>query len=749
MTPLRLDWDGDAQVPANARLVETEVQWLQVAPALRAPDAENVWVRGAALCRWAEQWWQGAGGQCERVRNALDGLCDLAPRLSRDEAKEIVAALEKCGCNSVGLSLSEITAALFPDYGDAGAGWLRVATSGNRLEIAAHWLLWLENHGEFEASRAKLIAQQCEIWREANGEWDDLFPATSDAACDALRAWLGLQFDRKFAARPPFPVALPPRWLDEARNHYARVYTLDFADEGAPLEFWRRFERGNAPLALRKIAAETLADWLSAHPQQISAGLVALLEPLLRAETLSSLRALQPPRAPNALPEVKGSSAHLIFEWATQEYLPFRAWQCGHGNDDAREKSVTAAMRFGVWFAHFYEGAMVGAARKWLQIHRANELRSENTGEITFWVIADGLGWLDARVLSQTIGELEPRLTLLEMAPYFATIPTITSFAKPSLRWSAPPDAVAAAKENANDHRREIEVAGHKEAAGALRNAQSGDLIIWTPLEPDATYHENAAARILRSRVAGTLEGLARQIVEAAHHAPAEIPLQIVITTDHGRMLGESGRAHQTPLGFSSHGRAAYGDFKPDEMPEGVMWLDPELYKCGSHVAIALDEGALTTNASDVATPRGGVEKFAHGGIFPEEVVVPWLVFGRDVAPLHVEAMLTGKARAGRASAATLRLSNMSNRALTLETLELKLGNQTRTIALEPKVIERFGNAQIEIEISVWPAKTEIQSARGTLWLRAPDGRLAPCEVKVELETEELQTRENVLEDLF
>ena len=469
MKPLRLDWKGDAEAPADARLVETEVQWLVVAQTLRAPDAAGVWVRGAALCEWAAQWWQSAGGTCQTVSNALDALLSMVPASTRDEAKSILAALRERG-HAGTLPLGEMLAILFPDFGDDGALWTRTHASANRLEIAASWLLWLAQQDEIAPARAKLIERQCEIWRASHAESNDLFPATAGAARGALVSWLGLETNDArgaFAARPAFPLALPATWLHRAREFYAQHFTRDLGQRaGDALEFWRVYERTNAPLALRQIAAQTLAEWISSHPQQIAAALIFRLEPFLSAATLARLHALQPPRAPSDLPIAKRSEAHLIFDWVTQQYLPFRHWQCQSEDEAARASSLRAATEFGRWFLDFYASAMVGAARKWLQIERASQLRFETSGAITFWVIADGLGWLDARVLSQLIAQFNPRFSLLEMAPYFATIPTLTRFAKPALRHSTTPDRVAEASEN--EARREIEIAGHKEAAGAL-----------------------------------------------------------------------------------------------------------------------------------------------------------------------------------------------------------------------------------------------------------------------------------------
>ena len=93
VSPLRLDWKGDADVPSNAHLVTTEVEWLRVASGLQSPDASGVMVRGANLCEWASQWWQTAGGACEEVHSTIDTLLVLSPDLSREEA-QIVLVLD-------------------------------------------------------------------------------------------------------------------------------------------------------------------------------------------------------------------------------------------------------------------------------------------------------------------------------------------------------------------------------------------------------------------------------------------------------------------------------------------------------------------------------------------------------------------------------------------------------------------------------------------------------------------------------
>lgn len=749
-SPLRLDWKGDADVPAGARLVATEVEWLRVASDLQAPDAANVLVRGATLCEWASQWWQAAGGACEEIHSAVDTVLSLAPDLSRDEAKTVLNELGDSwrAKSSSNPKLEDVLSTLFSDFGEDGGAWKRKHTHVNRLELAAGWLLWLEDRSLSDI-HAKLIEHQAELWREAGEDSRDLFPSLPSEAKRALRLWLALDPRPcgSFAVREAFPLPLPLVWQEEAKSFYARALTeRTEGDDTALLNWWRRFEPINAPPALREIAADTLAGVASEHPRFLSGELIALVEPVLPASTLAGLRRLKPPAVPLTFASVS-SSAKSVFDWATQSYLPFRAWACENENADALAVSLHAAQEFGEWFLEFYARAMSGAGRSWLQIHCAGELRASETDEITFWVIADGLGWRDAHELARLVNEQSARFSLSEATPLFATIPTITSIAKPSLRWSAPPSQVQV---GVASRRREHTVAGHKEAAEVLSEAKAGDLVIWTPLEPDTTYHENADANVLRGRVAGALKGLAQNIVDAALAAPADVPFRVVVTTDHGRLLGSSRRTHPIPASFTGHGRAAYGSTKPDlDGNEGVRYLDPDVYGGKSHVVIATDEGAFLTNASDGAKNRAGVEKFPHGGVFPEEVVVPWLSFERDAAPIHVESLLGGKGRAERPASATLRLINSSGRTLTLDRIEFG-GGQPPIVSFLSTVVAPFSTTEVEVRFDSWPDAARANSLAAMVSLRAPDGRLVQSAATVRLEVEALQTRtEDILSDLF
>ena len=72
---LRLDWKGDARVAPDARLVETEVQWLRVAQTLRAPDAAGVWGARRAFVRMGRAMVAGRGRNLRKTCATLWMYC--------------------------------------------------------------------------------------------------------------------------------------------------------------------------------------------------------------------------------------------------------------------------------------------------------------------------------------------------------------------------------------------------------------------------------------------------------------------------------------------------------------------------------------------------------------------------------------------------------------------------------------------------------------------------------------------------
>jgi hypothetical protein len=314
---------------------------------------------------------------------------------------------------------------------------------------------------------------------------------------------------------------------------------------------------------------------------------------------------------------------------------------------------------------------------------------------VTLWVIADGLGLGDAQTLWKYIQQRSERLSLQADETAFAALPTITAFAKPAVRYgAAPAQALDSSSEVfANSTRREFDVSGHRDVSQTLSQAQPGDLIVWKPLEPDKTYHETADVSLTHASVEGALAAMAETISETVRIAPPELALRIIVSTDHGRLLNRSQRVHTAPAGFVPHGRAAASQGAVEDLrynEQGVVFdeerrvaiLDPERFGLPQPVAIALDEGSFRDNAG-----RSGGENFPHGGVFPEEVVVPWLYLARDAAQVRVEAHGTGRARPGNPGRLEIHIVNPNPLRLQIVAITLQLsGRPEQTLACEETV---------------------------------------------------------------
>ena len=143
-------------------------------------------------------------------------------------------------------------------------------------------------------------------------------------------------------------------------------------------------------------------------------------------------------------------------------------------------------------------------------------------------------------------------------------------------------------------------------------------LYIWRVQEPDRTYHKHNGSGTLLRDVEAQLDAAANKIVDLVDQVPDELSLQIIVATDHGRLLGKSTRRIAVPPGMISHGRAAWGDAGRSFDASGYIIEDEIVYLHGvrfgltQDVAVALNQDTFRTNDG-----KGGTEVYPHGGLFP------------------------------------------------------------------------------------------------------------------------------------
>ncbi len=362
-------------------------------------------------------------------------------------------------------------------------------------------------------------------------------------------------------------------------------------------------------------------------------------------------------------------------------------------------------------------------------------------GYVTLLVVLDGLGYLDSTKLLQLISDRSDRLALDVQEIAFSPLPTITYFAKPSLLKGLNPSHALDDAENIgsleNRDSRVVE---------ALATADPGEVVIWSLQEPDKAYHARQERGAILEEVNGRLQSLTARLANVIHDIPAQRQLKLVVTTDHGRLLGASRRAHPVPRGMQAHGRAAWGQLAMDFPVTGYVIEDDIVYlhagRFGLHepCAVVLSQDSFLTSDG-----RGGSELFAHGGLYPEEVLIPWLEFTRDRNPIELRVVLEGRGVAGSQGELHLKVDNPSELAVRLVRLEISIDSTYFDLT---ETVDSMNSTELRLPWTSWPTKRELQNVQVTLRYSVPSGEMQAVAGVPWLESEELYVKDDILGDL-
>jgi hypothetical protein len=292
-----------------------------------------------------------------------------------------------------------------------------------------------------------------------------------------------------------------------------------------------------------------------------------------------------------------------------------------------------------------------------------------------------------------------------------------------------------------------------KDPTVGLRSANSEQVFVWTLAEPDKTYHGKADAKTILHQVDGVLQACATRIAEACQLVPSHLSLKVIVTTDHGRLLGDSQKSLPVPQGMTAHQRAAWGRCDLSFPTSGisldangqVAYLNGPRFGISDidHCAVVLTDAAFQTNDG-----KAGVDHFPHGGLFPEEVVVPWLEMVRDAEMPAVVCKVSGKAREGAEGRVVVEFVNPSQIEVRVLALSFVFGKKRREIDFSydlPALCQKtFDGTMRE-----WPSKHEVLDGSAMAKLKLPTGLEFMVEVDLDMDSEGFYIRgEDILGDL-
>lgn len=653
-----LDTHEDAIVPEGCLVIDNEVAFLE-----HALRRERLFVRGKRLCEWAERFYRGRDIPCKTVASPVRTLQHICPQLSEEQARHIAQRLVQRGhVPQDDWIVTDILSRLYPKE-----GWYEPVS----VDHAAWWLLWLQETSFGDAEEV-LVREQSNLWSEqADERLRAIYEAcNAEAARSLMEEWLCLtQRTHLGHDLPPFPLPLPAEWKQRlhaiAREWYVR------ASQQAS-EYLRN--RAVAPEA-KRIVAEEGATYYRHHTDLLNRQAAEEFLPYLSADTRRQIEELIPPEEPSSLGEPPDAAAALT--WAAEQYLPYRRWVMEYGNDTQRQKSEECARQFIYWLLEFYPRALQAGdeLQQWFVFRRVRRLLAPNY--LTLLVVLDGLGWQDAMELHRQLSSLPYGFEASPPQPALSALPTITSFASPAiLRGECPRFAL--------DERSPVPEIGELLPEGnipaeRLGRAKAGECLLWRVNGPDKTYHERYNADTLAHDVAAEISNLAAKIAQATKAVPEGVPCRIVVTSDHGRMFGYSNPRHHPPAGMQAKGRAAWGTCNQSFDERGyqvddhnaLIYLHPERFGLADYVAVPLDTDMFVADGG-----KGGGERFSHGGIHPEEVIVPWLQYVRGVQAPRLQGKVIVRGQVGKEGTLQLQIDNLEQYPVRVRALQLLMGEQ-------------------------------------------------------------------------
>jgi hypothetical protein len=723
MPKIFLDPEETADSLGGCRTIETEIDFL-----VYALSGEDLLIRGETLCQWAETFYSGRSISCGPAPSLVRDLMRTYGDISSDQAYFLSKKIRDGSSPIYNYSPQEILGACYPTYlWDAPAS----------KEHAADWLLWLDKNEPNDAFQP-VFSPLLQDWKHDEPELSEIYDATTpDAARLVLEKWLGADITPFVTKFGEFPRPVSSKWID----HLSEVWASKMVKtRGA---FFINFLRAPTLWQLKVALAKVALEYFERNPDLISVEICNQISRFVHGRDAERLAKLRPTALPSAVPE----SPDDVLKWFVNEYLPFKSWHLGTNSTAASIRAMELGRQFAEWYLAFYPIAL--NSKKYVSFFQSQNLRSEYPDSVNLMVILDGLHCLDAVIVKNALlsGKENRHLEMIENKLCFAPIPTVTEFAKGALVRGAQPSMI-----------KEIQTLGpnipEKDTPiQEIERAKPGDLIIWRIQQPDSTYHLQNKSTTLRMEVENLLETMAKKILDVIEQVPYSTNLRVFITTDHGRYLGASQKTVDIPSGMEEHGRAAWGHSDKEFTKTGYV-IDGEVaflsrYRYGLE-SFNVDVAVIISDKSfrdrDKYKKKPDSEKYPHGGLFPEEVILPWMVFARDMEKPKIEWTVRGDGSANQPGALQLTLINPSQLTLTLARCEASFGPDKRFTFARNDPILAYKETQIELEIPSWPSSEQVAIGKFSIMLVLPSGDEFEADPSVtEIRVTELYTRDKSL----
>lgn len=432
------------------------------------------------------------------------------------------------------------------------------------------------------------------------------------------------------------------------------------------------------------LEALVLEQYLTNHLREIDTAWAPLLSTLIdkfaeyptQEPYVRFFRGLLPESRP--APLAVEANWNTVSSWLTREYFPFYCWCAAVRRI---EETTALARQFEDWLIRNYDG--VTRVHAYAPFALRDVVAEFLSSGAVLLVVVDGLPWFYAEALRRDLANRG--IMCQRPSAHVCAIPSETAVSKPSL---------AAGKTYCQMRDGEVDEQQYADLLMANLGLSNGEVICGTSLtsglqdlvrrsaslylylhnELDQQIHKVAAPRTRSKHVEGLLVQLASDIAEALadHTAIHGGTMSVVLCSDHGYTELPEGEVAVLPLPLedgtrTSHGRVAYCGAGVEAAPAGMLLLG-EGFSGSKEITWLVPRGYACVGAK----PRGAV----HGGLTPQEVVVPIIASSRerDLTYAGVEFGITGEIRRGRAmNPVRIVVSNPNKAPVVIQEIEASL----------------------------------------------------------------------------
>lgn len=721
MTEILLDPKISLKSRPGFTIISSEIEFLN-----HFDKQSNLLIQGERLCRWAETFYFGRKREVSTYSPFYEELTRVVPFLTESDALKIEKEFqERDIVLDYPLSVNKLLHSRFPN---------KIWNSRPSWAHGAEWLAWLvtekpENH------YLALITSQLNSWiTDAEDKLKMLYHVTnSEEAVEVLKGWLCIEQNQWSALEEKYPILVPEELFQIAREKWMPEI---ISSEG---QFFSELDVNRIPFSLLRLAAKETYNYLRKHPGKIIETHYAQLAEYIDPVESEWLSRNQKPKIPGELPR----TPEKVIKWFIEEYLPFREWQHITQSKDEKPLVLDYAKKFALWYLEEYpKGILDGPISEYISFRRVRGLIPKSD-ELLIIIVMDGLHCIDARTLKQLLLPKIPECQIMQSDYVFSAIPTITEDSKEALLRAVPP-------ENIKDAEFDGEVISrNKSLSDHIRDVKPPRKLFWRLTEPDSTYHRINKFETLKHDVKGSLMAATEKIQEIIEALPDDVQYRLIITSDHGRMLGESNCIIPIPEGFEGHGRVAKGNLDLAFPASGVIvednitYLSKERFGTKRDLMIPLGDDSFLVEQK----PKNR-ELYPHGGLFPEEVIIPWFIFMKPEIRPEVSIQLTGKGQSRKKAIARIIIINSSKTPMILEKIHIDYHAIAPIHKEFNSEIAPLSKKEIELEFLSWPSQNDKREMLAEATLRSLNGVSHLYEIEKNFQSEDLYSSTDILEEL-